>query len=116
MDCQTLSLWRDASRALGPELFDLGKPMGNFVTEQPIHGVLFGPELVAETVRAEEGNVGGLVFDRPTFPRDPDIEIQEAWGMCQSCHDLALDGNRMLANLSIECFAEHHNVIGAFLR
>jgi len=90
--------------------------MGDFVSEQPVHGILFRPQLIAETAGAEEGNIYGLVFDCPAFPGDPDIEIQEAWGMRERCHDLSLYWNRMLANLPIKSFAEHHNVVGAFLR
>ena len=35
--------------------------------------------------------------------------------MRQRCHDLALYGNRMRADLSIKCLAEHDDIVGAFL-
>ena len=103
----------------GARTVDLGKPMGDFVSEQPVHGILFGPQLIAETAGAEEGNICGLVFDRPAFPSDPDIEVQEARRMRERCYDLALYRNRMLADLSIKCFAEEDNileVVGGLLR
>ena len=86
------------------------------MAEKPLHRILFRPELVAETVEAEEGNVDGHVFGCPTFPRDPDIEIQESWGMRQGGYDLALHGNRVLADLSIKSLAEDYNVVGALLQ
>jgi len=85
------------------------------VAEKPLHGILFRPELVAETVEAEKGDVCGLAFDRPAFPCDPDIEIQEPWGMRQSGYDLALHGNRVLADLPIKSLAEDDNIVGSFL-
>jgi hypothetical protein len=99
--------------ALGPELLDLRNPLANLVAEEPLHGMLFRPELVAETVEAEEGDVCGLAFDGP---RDPDLEIQEAWGMRQGGYGVALHRNRVLADLSIKFLAEDDNVAGAYLQ
>jgi len=97
-------------------VLDLGNPLADFVAEKPLHGILFRPELVAEAVEAEEGNVNGHAFDCPTFPRDPDIEIQEAWGMRQGGYHLALHRNRVLADLSIKSLAEYDNIVRAFLQ
>jgi len=36
--------------------------------------------------------------------------------MGQRCHNLALNGNRMFADLSMKCFAEYDNIVGAFLQ
>jgi hypothetical protein len=90
--------------------------LADLVAEEPLHRILFRPELVAETIEAEEGNVNRHAFDCPTFPRDPDIEIQEAWGVRQGGYDLALHRNRVLADLSIRSLAEDYNIVEAFLQ
>lgn len=97
-------------------MLNLGNPLADFVTEKPLHRILFRPELVAETVEAEEGNMRGHAFDCPAFPRDPDIEIQEAWGVRQGGYDLALHGNRALADLSVKSLAQDDSIVKAFLQ
>ena len=52
-------------------MLDLAKQLANLVPEEPLHRILFRPNLVTETVKADEGDMRGLAFSLPmTEARD----------------------------------------------
>ena len=63
--------------ALGPEELHPLQPLAKRLPESFVPGVGRGSELGLQTLRAEERYPGGIRFYRPTFPDDPDIEVEQ---------------------------------------
>ena len=90
----------------------MSEPLRDLVSEQSVHGILGRAELVDEAVCAEDWNPNGVAIDSPTFPGDPDVEIQEAGCVRQGSDHLTLHGNRMGGDFLVEGFAERDRVVG----
>ena len=96
---------------MGPERLHLGKPTGEFTTEESVGRVFARPELVGEPAGGEQGDSSGVVVQRPSFPNQPQVKIQYAWRVGQRSHHLTLHRNPMLVDLFVEGFAENDAIL-----
>ena len=94
-----------------PERLDLGKPTGEFTTEESVGRESVKPDLVGETAGGEERDSSGLFVQRPSFPYQPQVKIEYAGRVGQGGHDLALHRNPMLVDLIVEGSAENCTIL-----
>ena len=90
----------------------MSEPVHDLVPEQPVDRVLGCPQLMAETVLAEDRNSSVLAIDRPALPGDPDVEVQKTGRVRQSSNDFTLDWNGVGGDLVVEGLAQRDGVSG----
>ena len=98
--------------ALGPEKLDPLQPLAKRLPESLVSGIGRGAQLALQALGTEEGYSSGACFHRPTFPDDPDVEVEQPRRVGQAGDNLPLHWNRMLIDLLIEAVAQCNYVIG----
>ena len=99
-------------RALRPKELDSLKPMAKGLPESLVPGIGRGTQLALQALGTEKGYSSGACFHRPTFPDDPDVEVEQPRGVGQAGYDLPFHWNRVLIDLFIEAVAQCNYVIG----
>jgi len=100
--------------ALGPKGLDLSEPTQQLAAEPAVARVLCRTQLLGETGWAGEWDMSRRSVDRPTLPGRPEVKIENARGVSQGGHHLALHGNTVLVDLPVERFAQGDGISGFF--
>jgi hypothetical protein len=98
--------------ALRPKELDSLEPMAKGLSESLVPGIGRGTQLALQALGTEEGYSSGACFHGPTFPDDPDVEVEQPRRVGQAGYNLPLHWNRVLMDLLIEAVAECNYVIG----
>ena len=99
-------------RALRPKELDSLKPMAKGLPESLVPGIGRGAQLALQALRTEEGYSSGACFYSPTFPDDPDVEVEQPWRVGQAGDNLPFHWNGVLIDLLIEAVAQCNYVFG----
>lgn len=96
--------------AFGPKHFDSFEPSDNRVTEPTVEGVFSGAQLFIQAARRNQRDSGRMAINGPAFPNKPQIEIQNARCVSQSCHNFPFDRNPVVVNLIVERLTEGNDI------
>jgi len=99
-------------RALRPKELDSLKPTAKGLPESLVPGIGRSTQLALQALGTKEGYSSRACFHRPTFPDDPDVEVEQPGGVSQAGDNLPLHWNRVLIDLLIEAVAQCNYVIG----
>lgn len=98
--------------ALRPKELDSLKPMAQGLPESLVPGIGRGTQLALQALGTEEGYSSGACFHSPTFPDDPDVEVEQPRRVGQDGYNLPLHWDWVLIDLLIEAVAQCNYVIG----
>ena len=76
--------------------------MAKGLPESLAPGIGRGAQLALQAVGTEEGYSCRACFHSPTFPDDPDVEVEQPRRVGQTGYNLPLHWNRVLIDLIIE--------------
>jgi len=116
LDDDGISSRRDRGRALRPEGLDLPEPRFDSEPEKSGLRVFSTSELLAETVRGYERNRSRTTLNGPALSHKPHVEVKDTGCVRQGRDGLALNGNAVLINFTVECLAEHDLILEVFTR
>ena len=87
-------------RALRPKELDSLKPMAKGLPESLVPGIGRSTQLDLQALGTEEGYSSGACFHSPTFPDDPDVEVEQPRRVGQAGDNLPFHWNRVLITSS----------------